>query len=73
MANFVFDDVLFDDAVLVNGLRIIPLIALLASTLYFLCFSFDPRHPPLEPSGETNGSAKGGGGLVGTREALRIC
>ena len=66
MANFVFDDV-----VLVSGLRIIPLIALLTSTLYFL-FSFDPRHPPLEPSGETNGSAKGGGGLVGTREALRI-
>ena len=67
MANFVFDDV-----VLVSGLRIIPLIALLTSSLYFLFFSFDPRHPPLEPSGETNGSAKGGGGLVGTREAFRI-
>ena len=33
MANFVFDDV-----VLVSGLRIIPLIALLTSTLYFLFF-----------------------------------
>ena len=33
MANFVFDDVVF-----VSGLRIIPLIALLTSTLYFPFF-----------------------------------
>ena len=50
MANFVFDDVFF-----VSSLMIIPLIALLASTLYFPFFKgFDPHHPPLEPSGESD-------------------
>ena len=50
MADFVFDDIVFDDVVLVSGLRITPLIALSTGTLYLYLLSFDPRHPPLEPS-----------------------
>ena len=38
MANSVFDDVVFDDVVLVRGLRIIPPVALSTGTLYLYLF-----------------------------------